>query len=45
MAQELLATRPEAVMVTPSGYMMVDYDLIDVKQMTLEAYLAAQVAI
>ncbi len=43
MAQELLATRPEAVMVTPSGYMMVDYDLIDVKQMTLDAYLAARI--
>lgn len=38
MAQELLKTRPDAVIVTDSGYLMVDYDLIDVKMMTLESY-------
>ncbi|GLS21643.1 hypothetical protein GCM10007874_46600 [Labrys miyagiensis] len=38
MAQDLLETRPEAVIVTDSGYLMVDYDLIDVRMMTLANY-------
>ncbi len=38
MAQDLLETRPEAVIVTDSGYLMVDYDRIDVKMMTLADY-------
>ncbi|WP_158554883.1 hypothetical protein [Methylovirgula sp. 4M-Z18] len=38
MAQDLLVARPEAVIVTDSGYLMVDYDLIDVKMMTLTDY-------
>jgi hypothetical protein len=38
MAQDLLEAQPEAVIVTDSGYLMVDYDLIDVKMMTLANY-------
>lgn len=38
MAQDLLETRPEAILVTESGYLMVDYDRIDVKMMTLADY-------
>lgn len=42
MAQDLLESRPEAVIETESGYFMVDYDKIDVKMMTLEEYLTSQ---
>jgi len=38
MAQDLLAARPDAVIVTESGYLMVDYDRIDVKMMALADY-------
>jgi hypothetical protein len=38
MAQDLLETHPEAVILTESGYYMVDYDRIDVKMMTLAEY-------
>jgi len=38
MAQDLLATRPDAVIVTESGYLMVDYDRIDVTMMPLADY-------
>jgi len=44
IAQELLASRPEAVMVSHGGYYMVDYDLIDVKMMLLDEYLATRIA-
>jgi hypothetical protein len=40
MAQDLLATRPDAVIETDSGYLMVDYGLIDVKMTSLDAYNA-----
>jgi hypothetical protein len=39
MAQDLLIFRPGAVVASDSGYLMVDYDQIDVKMMTLQAYL------
>ena len=42
MAQDLLEIRPDAVIETDSGYMMVDYGKIDVKMMTLQAYKEAQ---
>jgi hypothetical protein len=38
MAQELLGTHPEAVILTESGYFMVDYDRIDVTMTTLSDY-------
>ena len=40
IAQDVLKVRPAAVRVGPSGYMTVDYDMIDVKLMTLDAYNA-----
>ena len=42
MAQDLLPLAPEAVIVTESGYMRVDYDRIDVRMTTLEAFEAAR---
>jgi hypothetical protein len=45
IAQDLLASRPEAVIATHGGYLMVDYDLIDVKMMTLDDYMAMQIAV
>ncbi|HSU99203.1 MAG TPA: hypothetical protein VLI91_03775 [Roseiarcus sp.] len=39
MAQDLLHLRPDAVLVSDDGYLMVDYDKIDVKMMTLQSYL------
>ncbi|WP_204325074.1 hypothetical protein, partial [Stenotrophomonas maltophilia] len=42
MAQDLLLTRPEAVIATDSGYLMVDYDMIDVRMTTYEAWQAAR---
>ena len=42
MAQDLLALAPEAVILTESGYMRVDYDRIDVRMTTLEAFEAAR---
>jgi len=44
MAQDLLDLAPHAVIVTESGYMMVDYDLIDVAMTTLEEHLASAAA-
>jgi hypothetical protein len=38
MAQDLLLVRPDAVIVAGSGYLMVDYDKIDVNMMTLHDY-------
>ncbi len=38
MAQDLLDTRPDAAILTETGYFMVDYDRIDVKMMTLADY-------
>jgi hypothetical protein len=35
MAQDLLSLRPDAIIVDASGYLRVDYDLIDVKMSTL----------
>jgi hypothetical protein len=35
MAQDLLATRPEAVIATGSGYYMVDYDKLDIAMISL----------
>ena len=43
MAQELIASRPEAVIVSHGGYLMVDYDLIDVKMMTLDEFMARRI--
>lgn len=43
MAQDLLQVRPEAVIATGSGYLMVDYDMIDVRMTTYEDWLAARV--
>jgi hypothetical protein len=43
MAQDLLARRPEAVIVSHGGYLMVDYALIDVKMVTLDEYLASRI--
>ena len=40
MAQDVLKVRPDAVRTGPSGYLTVDYDMIDVKMMTLGAYKA-----
>ncbi|HLH50883.1 MAG TPA: tail fiber domain-containing protein [Roseiarcus sp.] len=40
LAQDVLKVRPEAVRTDASGYMTVDYDMIDVKMMTLDAYKA-----
>jgi hypothetical protein len=37
-----LLSRPDAVIETESGYLMVDYDKIDVKMMTLEDYFTSQ---
>jgi hypothetical protein len=42
MAQDLLETRPDAVISTDSGYLMVDYDRIDVKMTTLADYRATK---
>ena len=44
MAQELIASRPEAVIVSHGGYLMVDYSMIDVRMMTLEEYIASRIA-
>jgi hypothetical protein len=44
IAQDLLEIRPDAVIETESGYLMVDYDKIDVAIMTLEEYLAREAA-
>jgi len=41
MAQDLLESRPDAVIETESGFLMVDYDKIDVRMTTLDDYLAA----
>ena len=38
MAQDLLVLRPDAVIASDGGYLMVDYDQIDVKMMTLKNY-------
>ncbi|MBP0580472.1 tail fiber domain-containing protein [Labrys sp. LIt4] len=38
MAQDLLETHPDAVILTDSGYFMVDYDRIDVKMTMLADY-------
>jgi hypothetical protein len=38
MAQDLLLLRPDAIVTSESGYLMVDYDRIDVKMMTFQAY-------
>jgi hypothetical protein len=38
MAQDLLILRPDAIITSDSGYLMVDYDRIDVKMMTFQAY-------
>ena len=38
MAQDLLVLRPDAVITSDSGYLMVDYDQIDVKMTTFQAY-------
>lgn len=38
MAQDLLESWPEAVIVTSSGYLMVDYHCLDVKMMSLADY-------
>ncbi len=38
MAQDLLLLRPDAVITSDDGYLMVDYDQIDVKMMTLQNY-------
>ena len=35
MAQDLLATRPEAVIRTGSGYYMVDYGKLDIAMLSL----------
>jgi hypothetical protein len=35
MAQDLLRLRPDAIIVDSSGYLRVDYDLIDVKMSRL----------
>ncbi len=40
LAQDVLKVRPEAVRTNPSGYMTVDYGMIDVL-MTLDAYKAS----
>ena len=40
LAQDVLKVRPEAVRTGPSGYLTVDYDMIDVKMMTLDVYKA-----
>ena len=40
LAQDVFKVRPDAVQTDSRGYMMVDYDLIDVKLMTLDAYNA-----
>jgi len=42
MAQDLLESRPDAVIETESGLLMVDYDRIDVKMTTLDERLAVQ---
>lgn len=44
MAQDLLDSCPEAVITTASGYMMVNYDKLDVQMVTLEAWLAREAA-
>jgi hypothetical protein len=44
MAQDLLASRPEAVIVAHGGYLMVDYSMIDVKMMMLDEFLASRIA-
>jgi outer membrane protein OmpA-like peptidoglycan-associated protein len=36
IAQEILKTRPDAVIYDASGYLMVDYSLIDVPMMTID---------
>jgi hypothetical protein len=38
MAQDLVAMRPEAVIEDESGYLMVDYDKIDVKMTSLDSH-------
>ncbi len=40
MAQDLLATRPDAVLTGAGGYLMVDYAKIDVTMMTLASWRA-----
>ena len=41
IAQDLLIRRPDAVATSDSGYMMVDYDQIDVKMTTFQAYMGS----
>jgi len=41
IAQDLLSTCPEAVIETPSGFLMVDYDRLDFRMMTLSDWAAA----
>jgi hypothetical protein len=36
MAQDLLSVRPDAVLLTPSGYYKVDYDKLDIRMHPLE---------
>jgi outer membrane protein OmpA-like peptidoglycan-associated protein len=43
MAQELLLTRPEAVVTGDDGYMLVDYDRLGIRMMTLAEWERAQV--
>lgn len=44
MAQDLLATRPDAVIQSEGGYLLVDYDKIDVKMTSLDSHDALPVA-
>jgi hypothetical protein len=41
IAQEILEVRPEAVVQNASGYLMVDYSLIDVAMMQLDDWVAS----
>ncbi|QCI69079.1 tail fiber domain-containing protein [Phreatobacter stygius] len=41
MAQDVMQVKPEAVITTESGYLMVAYDLIDVRMTTFEEWTKA----
>lgn len=36
MAQDLIALRPDALILTPSGFYKVDYDKLDIRMHVLE---------